>query len=98
MVILQGVSEVKNETVTDPNARERFMGGLAKSTNYTLKVYARNFVFEGNASQKIIRTKFEGEYSCKASCCTCLIKDSGCKARQTCAFVTGSVLTVHKQQ
>ena len=60
--IRQGAREVKNENITDPAAREMLIGGLTISTNYTVKVYARNFVFEGDASQKIIKTKFEGEF------------------------------------
>ena len=62
MIILQGAREVKNENVTDPTVRERFVGGLTRRTNYTVKVYARNFVFEGDASQKIIKTKLKGKF------------------------------------
>ena len=62
MVILQGVTEERNENVTDPTARSKEIEGLKKNTSYTVMVYARNYVFEGDASQKIINTKYEGQY------------------------------------
>ena len=36
------------------------MGDLTKSTNYTIKLFARNYVFEGNAAEGKIQTKYEG--------------------------------------
>ena len=65
VVVLQGVTEERNENVTDPTARSKEIGGLKKTTSYTVMVYARNYVFEGNASQKIINTKYEGQYFCE---------------------------------
>ena len=62
MVILQGGIEERNENITDPNVRSKEIGELTKNTSYTVMVFARNYVFEGNASQKIINTKFEGQY------------------------------------
>ena len=61
VVILHGSDVKKNENVTDSSVREQLIGGLEKNTNYTVKVYARNYVFEGDAAQKIIKTKYEGE-------------------------------------
>ena len=61
VVIVKGGNETKNENVTNRSLREKLIGGLEKSTNYTVKVYARNYVFEGNAGQKIIKTKYEGK-------------------------------------
>ena len=62
VVILQGITEERNENITDPTARSKEIGELTKNTSYTVMVFARNYVFEGNASQKIINTKFEGQY------------------------------------
>ena len=61
MVILQGGKVIKNENVTDTSVREKFIGGLAKGTSYIVKVYSRNYVFEGDAAQKIIKTNYEGK-------------------------------------
>ena len=41
--------------------REMEVEGLIKSTNYTVKVYARNKAFYGEATPNIIKTKYEGE-------------------------------------
>ena len=62
MVILQGLAEIKND-ITSPALRSWPVGGLDINTNYTVKVFARNYVFEGNAIKKIFQTKFEGEKS-----------------------------------
>ena len=40
------------------------IGGLTKSTNYTIKLFARNYVFEGNAAQRKIQTKYVGMKIC----------------------------------
>ena len=40
------------------------IGGLTKSTNYTIKLFARNYVFEGNAAKSKIQTKYEGMKIC----------------------------------
>ena len=60
MVILQGGKVIKNENV-NTSVKEKFIGGLDKNTSYTVKVYSRNFVFEGDAAQKIIKTNYEGK-------------------------------------
>ena len=36
------------------------VGGLERDTKYTVKVLARNAVFEGPAVEKEVRTKYEG--------------------------------------
>ena len=61
VVIVKGGNEIKNENVTYPSVRQRFIGGLEKNTNYTIKVYARNYVFAGDAGQKIIKTNYDGK-------------------------------------
>ena len=67
MVVLHGKIEIRNENITDINsrvfkARAKVIERLNISTNYTVRVFARNFVFEGEAGEKTIRTKFQGEY------------------------------------
>ena len=60
-VILQGGSIIENKT-TDAASREYSFTGLTSSTNYTVRVYSRNKVFQGNASELKIKTKYEGQY------------------------------------
>ena len=62
VVILQGDSEIINKNITDPAAREKLIEKLNRNTNYNVKVYARNFVFEGDAGQKDFKTNFEGKH------------------------------------
>ena len=61
VVILQGGNVIKNQT-TDAAVREYPFAGLTRSTNYTVKVYALNKVFQGNVSELKIKTKYEGQY------------------------------------
>ena len=46
------------------------IGGLTKSTNYTIKLFARNYVFEGNAAEMKIQTKYEGMKICTKNALT----------------------------
>ena len=62
MVILKGSTKVKNENITDPGTTSWTAGDLMRATNYTVKVFARNAVFEGPAAEKKARTKYEGKY------------------------------------
>ena len=65
MVILQGDTDIAKKNVTDVPATISWgIGGLNKNTNYVLKVFARNYVFEGNSSQKAVQTNLEGKTSC----------------------------------
>ena len=71
VVVQHGRIEIRDENITDINskvfkARVKVIERLNISTNYTVKVFARNFVFEGEAGEKTIRTKFQGEYCCEA--------------------------------
>ena len=66
VVILQGVNEIMNANITNPAVREKLIERLNRNTNYNVKVYARNYVFEGDASQKDYKTDFEGRYSNKS--------------------------------
>ncbi len=61
MVILKGGTEIKNENVTDPGTTSLSVEGLERDTNYTVKVFARNAVFEGPAAEKAVKTKYEGK-------------------------------------
>jgi len=63
VVILQGGNVIKNINITDPAAREKFIGDLNRKTNYIVEVYARNYVFEGDASHKNFKTNPEGANS-----------------------------------
>ena len=60
VVILKTGTELKNENVTDPSTTSLSVGGLEMGTEYTVKVFARNAVFEGSAGGKTVKTKYEG--------------------------------------
>ncbi|KAL9964204.1 hypothetical protein ACROYT_G027807 [Oculina patagonica] len=60
VVILKGGIEIKNANVTDPSTTSLSVGSLYRDTNYTVKVFARNAVFEGPAGEKTVKTKYEG--------------------------------------
>ena len=60
MVILKGSTEIKNKNVTDLGTTSWNAGGLERDTEYTLKVLARNAVFEGPAAEVAVKTKYEG--------------------------------------
>ena len=61
MIILKGGTEVKNVNITDPGITSLSVGDLERDTEYNVKVFARNAVFEGAAAQKTIKTKTNGE-------------------------------------
>ena len=61
VVILRTGIEIRNENITDPSTTSLSVGGLDKDTKYTVKVFARNFVFEGPAGSKTVQTRHEGE-------------------------------------
>ena len=60
MVILKDGAETKSVNITDPGKTSWSAGGLERNTTYTVKVLARNAVFEGLAAEKEVRTKYEG--------------------------------------
>ncbi|XP_020616013.1 hemicentin-1-like [Orbicella faveolata] len=60
VVILKGSTEIKNKNITDPGTTSWNSGGLEKNTEYTVKVFARNAVFEGPASERAVKTNYEG--------------------------------------
>ena len=61
VLVLKGNTTIYRENITIFLPLKRDIGGLTKSTNYTVKVFARNYVFEGNATEKNIQTKFQGK-------------------------------------
>ena len=62
--IMRGNTEIENRNITDLTAMQIDIGGLTKSTNYTIKLFARNYVFEGKAIERKIQTKYEGMKIC----------------------------------
>ena len=64
VLILLGNTEIQNRNITDLTAMQLDIGGLTKSTNYIIKLFARNYVFEGNAAERKIQTKYEGMKIC----------------------------------
>lgn len=61
VLILHGTTQIKDMNITDLSTREKDIGGLNISTSYTVRVFARNYVFEGNATEKEFQTKFKGK-------------------------------------
>ena len=59
--ILKSSTEIKNVNITDPGTTRLSTGGLQRDTEYTVKVFARNAVFEGPAVEKAVKTKYEGK-------------------------------------
>ena len=60
VVILKGSTEVKNVNITHPGTTSFTAAGLERDTEYTVKLFARNAVFEGSAVEKAVKTKYEG--------------------------------------
>ena len=60
MVILKGSTAVKNVNITDPGTTSFTAGSLERDIEYTVKLFARNAVFEGSAVEKVVKTKYEG--------------------------------------
>ena len=50
--------------ITDTSVKHQDIGGLNKNTNYTIMLFARNYVFEGKATERKIQTKYEGMKIC----------------------------------
>ena len=61
VVILKDSAEVKSVNITDHEITSLSVGDLERDTEYSVKVFARNAVFEGAAAQNTIRTKSNGE-------------------------------------
>ena len=63
VVILKGGTEIKNVNITDVAKTSLSVGNLERETEYSVKVFARNAIFEGAPVQTIIRTKAIGKIS-----------------------------------
>ena len=63
LILLKGETEVEKDDITDPGTTTHSFRGLEKNTNYTVKLFSRNFVFEGDPTEGTMKTKFEGEES-----------------------------------
>ncbi|CAH3158917.1 unnamed protein product, partial [Pocillopora meandrina] len=60
MILQKGETEIEKDDITDPGTTSYSFRGLEKNTNYTVKLFSRNFVFEGDPIVRTIKTKFEG--------------------------------------
>jgi hypothetical protein len=63
VVILKGSLEIKIVNISDPDTTRVSVGDLERNTDYNVKVFARNVVFEGAPAQKTITTKMKGKMS-----------------------------------
>ena len=60
VVILKNGTEINNVNITDSGTTSWNMRDLKRDTEYTVKLFARNVVFEGPAVEKVVKTKDEG--------------------------------------
>ena len=60
VAILKNGTEIKNVNITDPNTTSWSMRDLERNTEYTVKLFATNAVFEGHALEKAVKTKDKG--------------------------------------
>ncbi|CAH3158656.1 unnamed protein product, partial [Pocillopora meandrina] len=60
MILQKDETEIQKVNITDPGTTTYSFPGLQKDTNYTVKLFSRNFVFEGDPTVWNIKTKFEG--------------------------------------
>ncbi|XP_066024500.1 uncharacterized protein [Pocillopora verrucosa] len=60
MILQKDGTEIKKVNITDPGTTSYSFRGLEKDTNYTVKLFSRNVVFEGDPTVWNIKTKFEG--------------------------------------
>ena len=75
MILQKGETEVEKDDITSYSFR-----GLEKNTNYTVKLFSRNFVFEGDPIVRTIKT-IEGEESQVISLLSTLHQSFCCKLR-----------------
>ena len=66
VVILKGSTEIKNVNISHPGITSLSVGDLKRNTEYKVKVFARNAVFESVPEQETIRTKVIGKI-CRSS-------------------------------
>ena len=63
MILQKGETELEKDAITNPGTTSYSFRGLEKNTNYTVKLFSRNLLFEGDPTLRTIKTKFEGEES-----------------------------------
>ena len=61
LILQKGETELEMDSITDPVTTTHSFRGLKKNTNYTVKLFSRNFVFEGDPTVRTMKTKFEGD-------------------------------------
>ena len=60
VVLLMNGTKMKNVNISDPNTTSWNMRDLERNTEYTVKLFATNAVFEGPAFEKVVKTKDKG--------------------------------------
>nr|XP_058958257.1 neogenin-like isoform X1 [Pocillopora verrucosa] len=60
LILQKGETELEKDAITNPGTTSYSFRGLEKNTNYTVKLFSRNFVFEGDPTVRTIKTKLEG--------------------------------------
>ena len=63
MILQKGETEIEKDNITDPGTTTYSFRRLEKNTNYTVNLFSRNFVLEGDPTIRTIKTKFAGEES-----------------------------------
>ena len=81
MILQKGETEIEKDSITDPGTTTYSFRGLEKNTNFTVKLFSRNFIFEGDPIVRTIKTKFEGEESQVISRLSTLHQSLCCKRR-----------------
>ncbi|CAH3162650.1 unnamed protein product [Pocillopora meandrina] len=51
LILQKGETEIENNNITDPGTITYSFRGLEKDTTYTVKLFSRNFVFEGDPTK-----------------------------------------------
>ncbi|XP_022793287.1 titin-like [Stylophora pistillata] len=65
VIILEGDTEINSVNITVPGVTSYTFGGLERDTNYVVKVFARNAVFEGNPVVITMKTKSQAREDLK---------------------------------
>ncbi|XP_066024543.1 neural cell adhesion molecule 1-like isoform X2 [Pocillopora verrucosa] len=60
LILQKDGTEIEKDNITDSGTTSYSFRGLETNTNYTVKLFSRNFVFEGDPTVRRIRTIFEG--------------------------------------
>ena len=81
MILQKGETEIEKDDITDSGTTTCSFRGLEKNTNYTVKLFSRNFIFEGDPTVRTFKTKFEGEESQVISLLSTLYQSFCCKRR-----------------